>query len=101
MNVKEVLGSNIRFYRNHAKISQENLAESVGISAKHISSIENGKAFPSADLLERFSNRLDISIPSLFLPLGEIDNGYISKIEKIMNEELSEAVKRVISKIKD
>ena len=101
MNVKEILGLNIRFYRNYAKISQEKLAEAVGISVKHLSTIENGKAFPSAELLEKLSDKLDISVPSLFLPSEEIDNKHPNKIEKIVETELSEAIRKIILKIQE
>ena len=101
MNVKEILGSNIRFYRNYAKISQEKLAEAVGISAKHLSSIENGKAYPSAELLEKLSDKLNISISSLFLSPEGIDNRHPNKIQRIVETELSEAVKKIILKIQE
>ena len=66
MQLKKELGKNIQKYRKLNKITQEKLAEIVGIEINSISSIETGKYFPSPENLLKISKALDISLSNLF-----------------------------------
>ena len=66
MQLKKELGKNIQKYRKINKITQERLAELVGVEINSISSIETGKYFPSPDNLVKIANVLDISLADLF-----------------------------------
>ncbi len=55
MTIKHQLGKRIRELRTKNGFTQEKLAEKVGIDTKHQSCVENGKNFPSADLIERYA----------------------------------------------
>ena len=46
MELKRELGKNIQKYRKLNKITQEKLAELIGVEINSISSIETGKYFP-------------------------------------------------------
>ena len=48
------LGATARRLRECKGLSQKDAAERLGISAVHISNIENNKAAPSRDLLDRY-----------------------------------------------
>ncbi|WP_425057658.1 hypothetical protein SCACP_21780 [Sporomusa carbonis] len=54
--------------RNSAdpKISQEELAISVGISRTHLSEIENGKAEPGGQVMLRIAQALGKSVEDIF-----------------------------------
>ena len=71
MNIKVLFGTNLKFYRKRRHLSQEQLAEKVDISAKHLSKIERGLTFVSADLLEKLSDTLEISVAQLFCKKNE------------------------------
>ena len=43
MELAKILGKNINYYRNLNNLSQERLAEKLGISPKYLSRIECGK----------------------------------------------------------
>ncbi|MDR0442110.1 MAG: helix-turn-helix domain-containing protein, partial [Treponema sp.] len=66
MDIKTVFGANLKNYRKKKRFSQETLSEKLEISVMHLSKIERGLTFVSADLLEKLSSNLDISIAQLF-----------------------------------
>lgn len=66
MNLKKLFGQNLQKYCKLRRLTQEALAERVGIDATSISSIETGKFFPTADNLQKIANALDIKFETLF-----------------------------------
>lgn len=66
MNIKNLFGRKIKEYRKKKNLTQAQLAELVNVDDKHISCIESGKNFPSADLLERFAKALGVEPKDLF-----------------------------------
>lgn len=65
-DVRTVLGRNVKRYRKQKGLSQEKLAEIIDVSVKHLSTIESGSAFLSADLLQCISDSLDVPVYLLF-----------------------------------
>lgn len=65
-NPTELLGARIRELRKARRLTQEQLAELLGIEQKHISLIELGKSYPSLDRLMRIAEILGVPLPSLF-----------------------------------
>lgn len=94
MNVKEIFGTNIHTYRKQKKFSQEQLAEKLEISVKHLSNMETGKVFASAELIETIALVLEVSVAALFYSPEEksFDESDISNIENIIEEESQKAV---------
>ena len=71
MNDKpELLGKMIKKRRKGKKMTQEALAEKVGVSAKQISSYENGHQYPPMDMLFKLCEVLDCDLGYL---LGQED----------------------------
>ncbi len=64
--VNDLLGLRIRELRRRAGLTQEQLAELLGIDQKHMSRIELGKSYPSLDRLERIANTVNIPLSDLF-----------------------------------
>jgi transcriptional regulator with XRE-family HTH domain len=91
-NIKRLLGSNIRNYRVNLGISQEKLAEMVNMATNYLGLIENGKKFPSADMVERIAAALGKDSIDLFV-ITPIQHDWketiLSKIDKVINEELN------------
>ena len=75
------------------KLSQEELSEQVGITPKHLSTIETGAAFVSADLLERLTKRLEVSASALFYTVKEksTDDSILAAIDQIVDRESTKA----------
>ncbi len=63
------IGYNIAYYRKHANLTQEQLAEMVGISRSHLSAIEapNIVCKISIDLLFNIAAALEIEVYKLFV----------------------------------
>lgn len=93
MNVKSLFGSNLHTYRKKARLSQEQLAERLDISVKHLSTLETGKVFASAELLEKIACELNVSLSALFYSpeVYSSDESTISKIDLIIEEEFKKA----------
>lgn len=70
---KVAIGSRLREARNIAKLTQEQLAEKVGIGTTYISDIERGAKFPSLSLFIKIVDALGVS--SDFILRGEIEAG--------------------------
>lgn len=60
MELKKKLGARIQELRVKKGLTQARLAECVGIAAKHQSCIENGKNYPSAELIEKYAKVFEI-----------------------------------------
>lgn len=68
MNVAQNLPQRILHYRQKADLTQEQLAEKVGLARPSITAIEQGKRKVSVEELLKFSIALNCSLPDL---LGE------------------------------
>jgi len=63
---KELLGMRIKEFRENRKLTQDKLAEMVGIDPKHLSRIENGRNYPSLETLEKILNSMDVTYEEIF-----------------------------------
>ena len=82
MNIKKIFGENLKKYRKEAGLTQEKLSEMVNISAKHLSNIEIGQKFVSADLIEKLYSAINISPSKLFFS-SKLNENYDNKIGEI------------------
>ena len=67
MGSQEKLGKNVKKAREKLGLTQEELAEKVGIHVSYVSRIERGKVNPSYDILENLAKVLKVK-SSDFLP---------------------------------
>ena len=65
--MKLCLGENMRLLRREKEMTQEELAELVGVEKQHISRIERGVAACSIDLLPTLSVTLQVSTDYLLI----------------------------------
>ena len=63
--------------RREKDFTQEELAEKLGISNNHLSSLENGRSFPSYKLFKKICKELDLD-PG-YLMFGDSENVPISE----------------------
>lgn len=89
MNIKNLFGHKIKEYRKKKNLTQAQL----NVDDKHISCIESGKNFPSADLIERLATSLDVEPKDLFefyylQETADLKNDLISMFDKLNQEEL-------------
>ena len=90
-NIKKHLGSNIKHYRIISGISQAKLAEMVDMATNYLGLIENGKKFPSSEMIERIAAALGKDTTDLFI-LTPIEQNWketiLSKMEMLIDIEL-------------
>lgn len=78
----QYLGAFIRKSRKDCELTQDELAEQSGVSARHIAKIEKGQINPSYEVLAALKKRLGFSGETLFHPELEQDdeiNQFIGK----------------------
>lgn len=90
------LGAKIRRLRNDLGLSQETLAERVGVSPVYICMIENGKRTMSLALLDRIANELETTISEIANDRESTDaSNSVDKIA-VLFEDCSEYEEQVL-----
>ena len=102
-SLKKKLGQNIKLIRKARKLTQEKLAELVGIGTPNISYIESGKFAPSIDTLQKIALALSVEPYELykFTPAKNTDemlDELFSALKK--DKKLLELVYKFYSSIK-
>ena len=62
----EVLENQLRIFRTKAGLTQEGLAQKVGVTRKTINTVENGIFIPSTVLALKLARALETDVHSLF-----------------------------------
>ena len=103
MDLKAFLGANLKFYRKEKHLSQEQLSENLSISVKHLSRIERGLTFVSADLLEKLSANLGVSVATLFCKNTEriYDENVLNVFNRITERYLIMAMEGIKKDIRE
>lgn len=65
------IGARIKYFRKKNQINQGDLAREIGINAKTISLIENGKAKPNTRLLSYLAEKHHLNMPWVMTGKGE------------------------------
>lgn len=88
MDIKKQFGKKIKEKRLGLELTQEELAERAGISAKSLSRIELGCNFVSAENLEAISRALNVQ-PKVLFDFNELDDGQMFEFinSKITNNK--------------
>jgi transcriptional regulator with XRE-family HTH domain len=69
MDLKEVVAINLRRVRHAKKMTQEELAEAAGLSARYVGDIERADKSPSVSVLGRIADALTIDPAELIKPV--------------------------------
>ena len=80
VDIDKILGGIFKEYRIKNKLTQEKIAEKLGISVKYISRIENGTGGVKVETLVNYMNILDIS-PNIIFEKLIINENLKSQIE--------------------
>jgi len=92
-SLKENLGKRIQEIRKSQNLTQEKLAEKIGIDTPNLSNIECGKRFVSAETLEKIISALNVNEKDLF------DFGHLKKKDELIiliNEILEESKEKEV-----
>jgi transcriptional regulator with XRE-family HTH domain len=88
MDIKRAVGKRIKIVRQQNGLTQDQLAEHVGLSPKYISGIERGVENPTMDILLRVAKTLGVEPYDLFLfgESEENEKALRKGIEKMVRE---------------
>lgn len=86
--MKELFGKRLREIRTQKGLTQEKVAELVGIQPENYSRIENGLSFPKPENIVKISNVLNVEIAELFQFSQLSDYNHIREqiIKKLQND---------------
>ena len=65
MDLKEVMATNLRRLRHEKQMTQEELAETAGLSARYVGAIERADASASVTVLGRIADALNVEAADL------------------------------------
>jgi len=82
---RTALGTAIRAARLKKNITQEALAEALGISPTHEKHIESGHRLPSVEVLFAIAQALDLSLDNIVFPEQENKSGRKKEISILLN----------------
>jgi len=100
---KDLLGARIKELRKRRGLTQEQLAEMIGVDPKHIGKIEGGRGYPSLDALENIARSLEIDLKDFFTfehleTINSVRKSVKARIEAA-NEEDLRRIQRVLDAI--
>ena len=79
-------GSAIKKARLSKKLTQEKLAEEIGITPMHVKQLESERRNPSVEVLYKLVNALDLSVDALFSDLTDEEQELKLKINLSLNK---------------
>lgn len=103
MDIKKTFGQNLKKCRKRAGLTQERLSEILGITPKHLSVIENGVNFVSAEIIEKASASLGVSAATFFYNEAENSGSgaFIENVDFVVEDELKNALGRIKARIRE
>jgi transcriptional regulator with XRE-family HTH domain len=99
-DLRLILSSNLKRYRNYRKFSQAELAERLDISIPFLSDIENGKKWVSPRTLVKMADVFDIEAYELLKPEGVLPDDAANIIEKYTADLLT-TFRKTLDKLRD
>lgn len=97
---KKLFGAKVRYYRNLAKLTQEQLAEKTGISPNTIGYIERGKNTIRFTKIPLLAEALGIEVYKLFVFVDiENDPEAINKLMETATEKEKNVIMSVVQSI--
>lgn len=95
-HIQKVFIENLRSYRTVKGFSQLAFAEKIGLSQNYLNAVENGKNFPSVEVLQKIADELDLLPYELFLESPDIKNSNM-KIDEISRQKIVNLKQQICS----
>ncbi len=102
-DIKELLGKRIREIRKSQNLTQDSLAELVGVESPSISNIENGKYYPTNENLQKIADVLKVKPYELYMfehlkPVDELKEEMLQALDD--NEKLTRLMYKFFISVK-
>jgi transcriptional regulator with XRE-family HTH domain len=88
--IMELVGQNIKFYRQLRGLTQENLAEMVNVSCAYIGYLERGRKTPSLDVLVKIAEVLNVNPGQLLTSSQEEEDYELKKLLSLVTDKGSD-----------
>lgn len=89
MSLQEIFIDNLKFFRKQKKLTQMELTLAIDKGYNYINGVEQGKLFPSIEVIEKLAEVLEISPAALF-----DENSIAKNIIKLNKEYLAEEISK-------
>ena len=89
MSLQEIFIDNLKFFRKQKKLTQMELTLAIDKGYNYINGVEQGKLFPSVEVIEKLAEVLEISPAALF-----DENSVAKHIIKLNKEYLAEEISK-------
>ena len=102
MGIRHTFIQNLKFYRKKCGLTQEKLAEAIGMSTAYIGDMEARERFPSAETIDKIAAALGIRPAVLFDETASpeaIKSSFQKEYATSLKEELSRRVLGVIDEV--
>ena len=100
MDYRKTAAERIKYYRKLCRLSQEELGDTVGISCKHISTLENGEATMGIDTLMKLCEAFGVTPNDLLLePEGDEEPDGTGNDTASRKRKLTQAEKLIIARM--
>lgn len=97
MDLRQVFINNLKKYRKEQKLSQMKLADLCGTSASYIGEIEIGKKFPSIEMIQKFSEAMNIQPYKLLMSENDFFAPVLIQDKKLkLIEKLQHSIQDII-----
>jgi transcriptional regulator with XRE-family HTH domain len=96
-NVREILAQNLKENRRKLGITQPMLAERAGLSTHYLAMIEIARKFPSADVLDRLAEALNITPNELFT-ISISPEKAMKQMQQAILDDLNRAIEHALDK---
>lgn len=99
MGIRHTFIQNMKYYRKQAGLTQEKLAEAVGMSTSYIGDLEARERFPSAETIDKIAEALQIPVSLLFNERGSPETAKASFAKLYGNSVQEELSRRILKDI--
>jgi transcriptional regulator with XRE-family HTH domain len=96
---QELFIKNLRFFRKKTGSSQLLFSEKIGISPNYLNAVENGKNFPSPDVIQTISDTLGIQPYQLFLEEPIETGAGKNRKKELLVQDLIKIKQKLVSEI--
>ena len=99
--MQQIFIQNLRYYRTKAGFSQLAFSEKIGLSPNYLNAVENGKNFPSLDVIQKIIDVLHLLPYQMFLEVPQTQNSeksneviqFASELKQKMVQSLDDFIK--------
>ena len=105
-HIQQIFIKNLRYYRTKAGYSQLTFSEKINLSPNYLNAVENGKNFPSLEVIQRMIDALNLlpyqlflESPDNFLPAESKTKGEIIQLTTDLKQKIIKQIDSMIENL--